>query len=88
MASGFEIDPDWESKLRRHLQPMMQKIADDHQLKMDDLFGRYKGRSVAEVKPAVAREMATWGGSMSDTELTRVATAISNGQRVVLRGGN
>jgi len=82
------MDPEWEDKLRRHLQPMMQKFADDHQPEMDELFRRYNGRSVDEVKPAVKREMASWGGSMSDAAVTRVATAISNGERVVLRGGN
>jgi hypothetical protein len=88
MSSGFEVDPDWESKLRRHLQPMMEKIADDHQPEMDQLFHRYKGRSVDEVKPAVERAVASWGLSMNDAALARVATAIGNGQRVVLRGGS
>ncbi|MGV0047286.1 hypothetical protein ACRU13_21755 [Mycobacterium colombiense] len=83
----FQMNPGWEEELQRQLRPAMQKIADDNQPQMDDLFRRYAGRSVEEIKPAVEREIASWGGSMSDDGLTRIATAISEGQRVILRGG-
>ncbi|OBI49596.1 hypothetical protein A5707_16640 [Mycobacterium kyorinense] len=66
---------------------MMQKFAEDHQPTMDALFERLRGRSVAEITFELEREIASWGGSMPDGELTRIATAISNGERVVLRAG-
>jgi hypothetical protein len=53
---------------------------------MDALAEQYKGRPVAEIKPVVDSELRRWGGSIpGDAELTRVATAISQGQRVILR---
>jgi hypothetical protein len=83
----LRMNPGWEEELKRQLQPAMQQIADENQSQMDDLFRRYTGRSVEEIKPALEREIASWGGSMSDDGLTRIATAISEGQRVILQGG-
>jgi hypothetical protein len=78
MATRFEMNPGWEDELKRQLQPAMQKFADDHQPTMDALVERLTGRSVAEITPQVEQEIAGWGVSMSDGELTRIATAISN----------
>lgn len=81
----IEWKPGWEEELKRAAQPAMQKFADQNQPKMDDLFEQYQGRPVEEIKPSIQREMESWGGSMSDDAVTRVATAISEGQRVKLR---
>ena len=79
-------EPGWEEELSRQLQPVIQQFADDHQPDMDALTQQYAGRPVSEIKPVIEREMAIWGTSLSDDdELMRVATAISEGQRVILR---
>ncbi|MCV6969796.1 hypothetical protein [Mycobacterium bohemicum] len=83
----FEWNPDWEDELKRQLQPRMQKFADDHQSAMDALFERLAGRSVSEITPEVEREIASWGVSMSDGAVTRIANAISDRERVILRAG-
>lgn len=83
----FEWSPGWEDELKRQLRPKMRKFADDHQSAMDALSERLTGRPVSEITPEVEREIASWGASMSDGEMTRIATAISNGERVILRAG-
>lgn len=84
------MNPGWEEELKRQAQPALRKIgkqfAEENQPKMDALLQTYKGRPVSEIKPVVQREMDRWGGSLSDdAELTRIATAISEGTRVILR---
>jgi hypothetical protein len=84
----IEWKPGWEDELKRQLQPAIQEWADDHQPDMDALTQQYAGQPVSEIKPVIKSEMDRWGGSLSDdAELTRVATAISEGQRVILRPG-
>lgn len=78
--------PGWEDEIRRAAEPALEEFARHNQSKMDALTERYKGRPVEEIKPIVDRELKRWGGAISDdAELTRVATAISEGQRVMLR---
>jgi hypothetical protein len=82
----IEWNDDWEEQIKRAAQPALKQFAAHNQPKMDALTEEYKGRPVAEIKPIVDRELKRWGGSIpDDAELTRVATAISEGQRVILR---
>lgn len=82
----IEWNPGWEDEIRRAAQPAVEKFASDNQPRMDALTDQYQGRPVSEIKPIIDRELKRWGGSISDdAELTRVATAISEGQRVILR---
>lgn len=83
---GFKMNPGWEKEIARLAQPALKEFAEKNQPKMDSLLQRYSGRPVAEIKPLIKREMDRWGGSLSgDAELTKIATAISKGRRVVLR---
>ncbi|MCV7422989.1 hypothetical protein H7K45_20765 [Mycobacterium yunnanensis] len=84
----IEWKPGWEEELQRALQPAMQQFAEDHQAEMDALSEQYAGQPVADVAVAVRQMMDRWPGKLSsEDELTRIATAISQGQRVLLRGG-
>lgn len=84
----FEMNRDWEDELKRQLQPTIKEFADRNQPKLDSLLRHYEGRPVSEIKPVLSQEMARWGCSPSDdAELTRIATAISEGTRVLLRPG-
>jgi hypothetical protein len=82
--SSFETEPGWERQVgrmaieavRRRLQPIL-----------DQLHQQYAGCSVDEIKPVLAREWTacTGGGPISDPDLTRYASVISTGRRIVLR---
>jgi hypothetical protein len=88
VTMDFEMNPGWEDALRRHLRPAMQEFADNHQSRMDSFSRQYAGRPVSDIKPVLAQELASWGASLSgDAGLTRITTAISEGQAVVLRAG-
>jgi hypothetical protein len=83
---NIEWDDDWEEKIRRAAQPAVEQFAANNQPRMDALTEQYKGHPVEEIKPIVDSELRRWGGSIDgDAELTRIATAISEGQRVILR---
>lgn len=83
---GIKWNPGWEEEILRAAQPAVEEFARTNQPKMDALTEQYRGCSIEEIKPVVEREMKRWGGSFSDdAELTRVATAISEGERVVLK---
>lgn len=78
----IEWNDGWQEQIER-------QVADEyirrHQPELDALLRRHKGKPVDEVKPIVRREMSRWEGDVPDAELTRIATAISQGERVVLR---
>lgn len=83
---GIQWEPGWEEELVKAAEPALREFARNNQPKMDALTERYQGRAIEEIKPVVEREMSRWGGSFSDdAELTRVAMAISKGERVLLR---
>jgi hypothetical protein len=83
-VSIFETDPGWERQVgrmaieatRSRVQPILDRI---HQ--------QYAGCPVDEIKPVLAREWTagTGGGSIADPDLTRYASVISRGGRIVLK---
>jgi hypothetical protein len=82
--SSFETDPGWDRQVarmaveavRRRLQPIL-----------DQILEQYAGCPVDEIKPVLAREWTTCtgGGPIADPDLTRYASVISRGQRIVLQ---
>lgn len=81
----IEWNPGWEEEIKKAVEPALREFVRKNQPKMDALTDRLRGHSIQEIKPVVQREMSSWGGSLSDdAELTRVATAISRGERVLL----
>jgi hypothetical protein len=56
------------------------------QLILDQILEQYAGRPVDEIKPVLASEWTacTGGGSITDPDLTRYASVISRGRRIVL----
>lgn len=84
----MEFSSDWEEQIKRAAQPALKELTDRNQPKMDALTEQYAGHPVAEIKPIVKQELTRMGLSWSgDAELIRIATAISQGQQVVLRPG-
>jgi hypothetical protein len=75
MASGIKWNPGWEDDLSRQINGQFQKAS-------DKVFNRYAGRPVADVKDAITREWKRIGASITDPELTKFATAISEGKRL------
>ncbi|BBY65494.1 hypothetical protein [Mycolicibacterium helvum] len=88
MGSGFEISPDFEKQLARAVEPALQDVAARLQVVLDSMRDRYKGRPIAEIVPVLKREFARFGGSMSDREVQKYATAISNGIAIQTRVGS
>lgn len=83
--ANFKMSPGWEKKLEKAVKPALKDIASDYQKMFDSLLRRYKGRPVSEIKPVLRREWSRVGGSISDPELTKYATHISEGTRIQLR---
>lgn len=82
----IEWASDWEEQVQRAVQPQLEEFAKRNQSKMDALTEQYAGHPVEEIKPIVEQELARMGASISDdAELTRVATAISQGEQVILQ---
>ena len=82
MHMKIEWKDGWEDEIKRQVT---EEFIRRHQPELDALLRRHKGKPVEEVKPIVRREMSRWEGSVPDAELTRIATAISQGERVILR---
>ncbi|WP_100458691.1 hypothetical protein [Mycobacteroides abscessus] len=83
---SIEWNRDFENELKRAMQPALKEFARKHQPKMDAFTRKYKERPVDEVARALQREIKSWGGSAPDrAELTQWATAISKGERVILK---
>ncbi|PPF13167.1 hypothetical protein [Rathayibacter sp. AY1A5] len=75
-----------EAALRRELQQQVQSTLDDVARKrrraLAALHGRYAGRPVSEIKPALQRIFRQDGGDLTDPELSQYAEAISSGTRI------
>lgn len=82
---NFKMTPGWEKELEKAIRPAMKDIASEYQKMFDSLSRRYKGRPVSEIKPALKRDWARIGGSISDPELTDYATLISEGTGIQMR---
>ncbi len=85
--SGFKWNPGAEREIERMAIEATQKR---FQPILDSVHDEYAGRSVDEIKPVLARKWAAGndGASITDPELTNIAQAISDGTRVILRGGH
>lgn len=84
-AFKFEMSRNFERDLTDMLQGSIAAIASDYQRMFDRLAGTYKGRPIAEIKPALQREWARIGGSISDPELSEYAAHISEGTPIEMR---
>lgn len=80
-----KMTPGWEKALEQAVQPALTGIAAHYQKMFDMLLRRHKGRPVPEIKPVLRREWSRIGGSISDPELTKYATHISEGTRITMK---
>jgi hypothetical protein len=82
----FDADPGWECQVgRMAVDGVLRRI----QPVLDEIHEQYAGCPVDEIKPVLAREWTacTRGGSIAEPDLTRYASVISQGRRIVLRVG-
>ena len=86
MGSGFSFDSrDFERQVKKAAERGVRQIANEYQRMFDSLGRQYRGKPVEVVKPALRREWARIGGSISDPELTDYARLISEGTRIEMR---
>ena len=80
-----EID---RAGMKRVAEQATQAVADHLQSVLDRVFDEYAGQPVEVIKPVLAEQWASAmpGAHLTDPHLTSIAQAISNGQRVELRG--
>jgi hypothetical protein len=80
---GFDADPGWERQVGR---TAVERVLRRLQPVLDEIHDQYAGRPVDEIKPVLAREWTacTDGGPIADPDLTRYASVISQGRRIVL----
>jgi hypothetical protein len=83
-VSSFDLDPGWERQVgRMAVEAVLRRV----QPVLDEIHEQYAGCPVDEIKPVLARQWpdCTGGGSITDPDLTRYASVISQGRRIVLR---
>jgi hypothetical protein len=81
----FEMSPTWERDLNKMVQGAVQDIAGEYQRMFDRLAREYKRRPVAEIKTVLRHEWSRLGATISDAELTRYASLISEGRHITLQ---
>jgi hypothetical protein len=74
------MDIKWNSNADQILAQMVSNVA----AAVDAISGEYAGRSINEIRPALAARWAAAnkGASITEPDLTNVATLISQGKRV------
>jgi hypothetical protein len=77
----IKFNQGWENDLEKMA---LDAVKEQDQPVFDRLYRDYSGRSVSEVRPAVAAALCANGWTLSDEELGDYATLISRGTRIVL----
>ncbi|AGB23003.1 hypothetical protein Mycsm_02670 [Mycobacterium sp. JS623] len=72
------MNPNFGEEIGRQVNSHFQKM-------FDTVFRRHAGKSVPDVKDALKREFKRGGADITDPELTKIATAISEGTRIRVR---
>lgn len=74
------MDIQWDSNAGVVIAAMVRRI----QVTVEEIVEEYLGRPVDEVRPALAARWAATndGAQITEPDLTRVATQISDGKRV------
>lgn len=82
----FKMNPGAEKAIA---DMAVKAMTDRFQPILDTLRAEYAGQPVETIKPVLAQRWAAGndGASITDPELTNVAQAISDGQRVVMVDG-
>ena len=81
----FEPGRNLERELSRVADKAMRGVAHDYQKALDSIARRYVGKPPSLIKPVLKREWAKLGGQLSEPELTKYATHISEGTRIKFR---
>jgi hypothetical protein len=81
---GAEAELGWERQVgRMAIDGVLRRL----QPILDEIHEQYAGCPAEEIKPVLARKWTacTGGGPIADPDLTRYASVISRGRRIVLR---
>ncbi|WP_440711737.1 hypothetical protein [Herbiconiux sp. YIM B11900] len=88
MASNvtFKFNPGWERELAKQANAAIEK---QFQPVLDGISRECRGLSVPEIKPILAQRWASAndGARVTEPELSTLAQAISEGKRILIRGG-
>lgn len=79
MKFDFKLD---EKELKKMLNPVMQDIAKEYEREFDSLVRTHKGKSVAQIKPALKKIFESRGGKISGKELDEYAQMVSDGVKI------
>lgn len=83
MAGNVRIDTKkLEQAMRKAAEPALRNIARDMERVLADLGRRHKGNDLATIKAALTSAFRRKGWTITDPELTRFATAISEGTKI------
>lgn len=74
-----------EREFKRKMQSGVDKFAREQTRDLDRLRQQYVGRPIDEIKPALHRLFARYGGKITDPELSEWAQLISDGTRIELK---
>ncbi len=86
MASSFRFDKHGlEKAIRKAGSPHMRETARKMERVLAGLAAECRGSPIPTVKSAVRRAFKTQGWDIRDPELTRYATAISEGTTISVR---
>jgi hypothetical protein len=82
----FEMNPGWEETVA---QMAFEATSQRFQPILDGVHTEFADQPIDVIKPVLAARWAKGGedASISDPELTNIATAISEGRRVILTNG-
>ena len=84
MPSNFKLSHDWEKKIRKAVEPQLRARAQEMERLLADLTRRHKGRPVSQIKVPVRTAFKQHGWELTDPDLTRYATAISEGTKITV----
>jgi hypothetical protein len=84
-GSSFALSDDFERKLEAIAANAVREKAAELQRVLDRVSQEYFGRPVDEVKPVQKQRWDRTGGKLTDPDLTKYATLISEGVRIKLR---
>lgn len=79
------IANDFEAKIRAAVRPKMEQTARRMETVITDLTARHPGADADTMKKRLVSEFARHGWTITDPELSRIANAAANGERVNVR---
>lgn len=81
MGSRFKFN---DREIKRLVNEKVNGVARQYEQALAQMGLDLKGRPVEDIKPLVRARVQDLGGDITDPELTNIATAISEGTKIIL----